>query len=85
MKHSQQPGKDNQLVNQTADFAIHDFSMGEGDSGDTLGKGFGKYLQEEEESRFGQNQQTTFAFLEEAGLTNSPIQDGGESEQEEDS
>ena len=53
MKHSQQPGKDNQLVNQTADFAIHDFSMGEGDSGDTLGKGFGKYLQEEEESRFG--------------------------------
>ena len=44
MKHSQQAGKDNQLVNQTADFAIQDFSMGEGDSGDTLGKGFGKYL-----------------------------------------
>ena len=59
--------------------------MGDGDSGDTLGKGFGKYLQEEEESRYGQNRQSTFAFLEEAGLTNSPIQDGVESEQEEDS
>ena len=85
-KHSHQPGRDKELVNQTADFPCRDLLMGEGDE-DTLGRGQGnhnggvfgsdRFIDVEDNGGGpgdgGANRESTFDFFDETVLSNSPI------------